>query len=96
MKNGSEQSNYTVHWGPNHDQLMYSQNYTGSERNEWGMHQNGVLEEIRMVSDFLYYGLDAWGKANRNSTNPQCSDNDACAKIGRNACCASINMQNLW
>lgn len=88
MGNGSYIGNYTMQDPGNN--TIWQSNYTVSEDM-----QSGRYEEIQAVSDYLYYGLDAWGKENRNSTNPQCSDNNACNKIGRNACCASINVQNI-
>ena len=88
MNNGSYVGNYTMQDPGNN--TIFQSNYTVSEDM-----QSGKYEQIQAVSDYLFYGLDAWGKENRNSTNPQCSDNNACNKIGRNACCASIHVENI-
>jgi len=92
---GAVVGNYTI-MSENGNKTYYKVNYTAWNETGQDMYANGRLEEVRAVSDYLYYGLDAWGKANRNNTNPQCSDSNACHKIGENACCASINMRNMW
>ena len=92
---GTVVGNYTI-MSENGNKTYYKVNYTAWNETGQPQYTNGLLEEVRAVSDYLYYGLDAWGKANRNNTNPQCSDSNACHKIGSNACCASINMKNMW
>ena len=90
---GSVNGSYAI-MTRNGNRTHFAINFTAS--NETNSYANGRAEAIGSVMDYLWYGLDAWGKENRNSTNPQCSDSNACSKIGQNACCASINMKNMW
>lgn len=41
-------------------------------------YENGKQTVIRQISDFLWYGLDAWGRNNPASEQPQCTATDDC------------------
>ena len=49
-------------------------------------------EEIQLVSDYLFYQLDEWGRENSNSIEDQCVRKIDCfnEEIGFERCCAEI------
>ena len=58
-----------------------------------------VLEEyIQAVSNYLYYSMDEWGKANTASFEDQCMIDSDCVdsySMGFTECCASITMSAM-
>ena len=61
--------------------------------------KTGRVEEIKKVSNYLYYSLDTWGQENPASAQPQCNTDEACGGLGANSinkCCASISISEKW
>ena len=50
------------------------------------------------MSDYLWYSLDQWGRANPDTDTPQCSTAADCLGMDYSSekCCAGISMSSLF
>ena len=85
----------------NDDESVTVQNVMtfGDYNEETDDYESGRIEEIKQVSDYLYYSLDTWGQQNTASDQPQCDTNEMCGGLGfnsQNKCCAAISISERW
>ena len=93
---GNVKGNYTVtnNGGMGPVQTPYYTNVNYKVANDWS---SGKVESISKVSNYLWFALDSWGRANSGSPQPQCSTAQQCgtgANSRKNMCCAGISMFN--
>ena len=62
-----------------------------------GLHDEAKIETIQQMSDYMYYSLDQWGRANAASPVPQCHSAVDCLGIdyASDKCCGGIAITEI-